>query len=279
MSSSRAQSVGDADRDVRQFLIRIAAALGDVLPDAFTNLYVHGSLATGSFHRERSDIDLIAVVSRALMPTERANTARELVRLSGERPTPGDIEVNVIQECHARNFTHPLPYELHYSNGYREAFRRGSFDFTAQRTGVDLAVHLAEVRERGVTLVGPPPAWFFGPVPWHAYISALHEDFDWAAARIAEQPEYAILNACRILHGTTNTTMSVLNKDEAAQWAFESVPAAHHAVIRDALSVYRGVKSRQDVVFPGAAIEALRGYVYERSKRAFDRAADSEEDE
>jgi predicted nucleotidyltransferase len=101
MRRSRAQSVADADRDLRQYLIRIAGTLGDALGDTLVGLYVYGSLATGSYHRERSDIDLIGVVSRKLDPDERERIARLLVRLSDARPAPGDIEVTVIQEVRA----------------------------------------------------------------------------------------------------------------------------------------------------------------------------------
>ncbi len=114
---ARGRSIADADRDVRQYLVHIAAALGDVLGDSLAALYVYGSLATGSFHRERSDIDLIAVTRSKLSPELRERVARALVRLSDERPTLGDIEVSVIQERYARSFEHPLPYEVHYRLG------------------------------------------------------------------------------------------------------------------------------------------------------------------
>ena len=277
--SSRSQSVTDADRDIRQFLIRIAAVLGDALPETLVGLYVHGSLATGSFHRESSDIDLIAVSSRTLEPGERELLARALVRLSDERPMHGDIEVSVVQERYARRYEHPMPYELQYSSAYHEPFRRHTFDFSQQHVNVELAVQMLETRERGFTLVGPPPDRMFGPVPWHAYIAGLHADFDWAASRVTKLPAYAVLNACRILHGASGPAMSVLNKDEAGRWALQATPQTYHPVILDALNVYRGTKSIDDVVFDEAHVEALRAYVFERARPAFERAEDSGEDE
>ncbi len=279
MNPLRAQSVSDADRDLRQYLIRIAATLGDLLGDALTGLYVHGSLATGAFHRERSDVDLLAVVSRKLTPKERESAARALVGLSDVRPTRGDIEVSIVQEKFARAFVHPLPYEVHYSNGSHQAIRRSRLDYSSDRTNVDLAVQIVDVRDRGVTLVGPPPASLFGPVPWHTYINALEADFNWARASIHEKPVYAVLNACRILHGTTGNAMSVLNKDEAGVWALQTVPRMYHSVINDALQVYRGTKSEDDVVFQERDIIAFREYVRERSQPAFARASDTGEDE
>lgn len=276
----RGQGIADADRDVRQYLVRVAASLGEVIPDKLAGLYIHGSLATGSFHRERSDIDLIAVTNAKLTPGWRETLARALVRLSDSRPTKGDIEVNVIQERYAHAFEHPLPYEVHYSSRYHEDIRHGRIDFSADRTNVDLAANVMEVRQRGVTLIGPSAEVMFGPVPWHAYINALEADFNWARSFIDRMPVYAVLSACRILHGTTTTAPSVLNKDEAASWALETVPRMYHSIINDALQLYRGSKSIDDVVMTEREVIAFREYVRERSQPAFARASDTgEEDE
>jgi len=279
MRAPRAQSVPDADRDLRQYLIRIAATLGDVLGDQLTGLYVHGSLATGAYHRDRSDLNLIGVVSRKLSAAQRAAVARTLVALSDARPVLGDIEVGVVQERYARAFEHPAPYEVHYSSALHEPIRHSRVDFERDEVSVDLAVQMVETRDRGVTLVGPPPGSLFGAVPWHAYINALEADFNRVRPLLMEKPVYAILNASRILHGTTGKTMSVLNKDEAAVWALQTAPRMYHSVINDALQIYRGTKSADDVVFEERDIIALREYVRERSQAAFARASDDGEEE
>ncbi len=279
MRSPRAQSVSDADRDLRQYLIRIAGTLGDVLGDLLTGLYVHGSLATGAYHRDRSDLNLIAVVTRKLSASQRAAVARTLVALSDARPMLGDIEVSVVQERYAREFEHPVPYEVHYGSAVHETIRHSRVNFEHDESSVDLAVQFVETRDRGVTLVGPPPASLFGAVPWHAYINALESDFNRSRPLAMEKPVYVILNACRILHGTTGKTLSVLNKDEAAVWALQNVPRMYHSVINDALQIYRGTKSADDVVFEERDIIALREYVRERSQAAFARASDDGEEE
>jgi predicted nucleotidyltransferase len=279
MNAPYAQSLAEADRDLRHYVIRIAGTLGNVLDEGLVGLYLHGSLATGAFHRERSDIDLIAVVAQKLFAKQRETVARTLVRLSDARPTWGDIEITLVQERYARAFEHPMPYEVHYSSCLHEAIRHGKIDYSLDESSVDLAAQVVEVRERGATLVGPPAASLFAPVPWHAYVNALEADFNWTRAFIAAQPVYAILNACRILHGATSMKMSTYNKDEAGVWALETVPRMYHSVINDALQIYRGTKSSDDVVFTERDIIALREYVREQSRSAFQRASDTGADD
>ena len=54
----------------------------------------------------------------------------------------------------------------------------------------------------------------------------------------------------------------------------------YHSIVNDALQLYRGTKSGDDVVLLERDIIALREYVRERSQAAFARARDTgEEDE
>lgn len=275
----RGRGVADADREVRQYLVRIAASLGQALGDKLVGLYVHGSLAAGAFHRERSDIDVIAVCSGKLSPGRRESVARALVHLSDARPMPADIEVSVVQERFARRFEHPMPYEVQYGRAVHEKFRRRTFDFAQDRTATGLAADIVDVRARGVTLFGPPASAMFGPVPWHAFVNALEAGFLLARAQVQDEPVSTVLNACRVLHGATSRTMSPVNKDEAAVCALEAVPRMYHSIINDALQIYRGTKSLDDVVFVERDIIAFREYVRERAQSAFARASDTGEDE
>jgi hypothetical protein len=79
------------------------------------------------------------------------------------------------------------------------------------------------------------------------------------------------------LHGATANRLTALNKDEAGVWALETVPRMYHSLVNDALQVYRGNKSADDVIFAERDIIALREYVRERSQSAFSRASDTDE--
>lgn len=277
MTPFRAQSVGDADRDIRQYLIRAAATIGDALPDGLFALYVHGSLAAGTFRRERSGIDLLAVVSRRLVPSERAQLARNLVLLSDARPVAADIDVAVVREGDVRSYVHPMPIEVRYRADLHELIRRGRIDYERNSHDVTLAGDILSTRERGVVLVGPPAERVFGPVPWHAYIAGLHEEFLSTGRELTQRPLTAILAACRVLYGTSEREMHRLPKDQAAAWALERIPDEFRSVVNDALQLYRGTKTAEDVVLHEHAIRAFRSYVAERAQPAFERAADSGE--
>jgi hypothetical protein len=53
----------------------------------------------------------------------------------------------------------------------------------------------------------------------------------------------------------------------------------YHSVINDALQLYRGTKSADDVIFLERDIIALREYVRQRAQPSFDRANDTGEDD
>lgn len=275
MSDRRAQSVGDADRDIRQYLIRVAATIGDALHDGLVGLYVHGSLAAGTFRRERSNIDLLAVAARRLLPNERAQVARNLVLLSDARPVPADIDVAVLRESDVRTYVHPMPYQVRYRADLHEPIRRGGVDFQRDERDATLASDIVCARERGVVLVGPPAERLFGPVPWHAYVAGRQEAFLASGRELTARPLTAILAACRVLYGTTSRELHWLSKDDAAAWALERVPDEFRSVVNDALQLYRGSKTAEDVVLHEQAIRAFRSYVAEQAQPAFERATDA----
>lgn len=275
--AARPQSVADADRDIRLFLIRIAAVMGEVLGARLIGVYVYGSLAQGSYRRDHSDIDVLAVVAATLDPTLRASLARALLALSDGRPTPGDIEVTVITEKTARTFEYPTPYEVQYSSAWHDAIRDRLIDFGAQRIDRDLATGLMDVRSRGARLIGPEPATLFGPIPWYAFINSVEHDFDWAGEHVAEQPVYAVLSACRALHATTHRSIDVVSKEEAGRWARAQVPSGLRPLIDEALEVRAGLMPTISAQ-RAARIGALRTHVLDYAQNAFERARDDDEE-
>ncbi len=144
----------EVDVDITSWVESLVAGIADVLGDELVGVYLHGSLAMGGYYRPKSDLDLLIVCSTPLGPATREQTARALLTASDRRPTIGDVEASVLQIAHTRRFSHPSPFEMHFSETHSEAIRTGRFDYTIQHTDPDLAAHCTVVRSRGCRLLG-----------------------------------------------------------------------------------------------------------------------------
>lgn len=231
----------DCDPDVQRFVLGIVGALHRELSTELVGIYLHGSLAMGSYYPPKSDVDLLVVVNVRLTVPQRAGLAALLVSLSDERPTVGDIELSVVTQHSARSFEHPLPYEVHFSAMWKERIRRGEVEFAGDGRDPDLAAHVTSVRERGVALLGPNPGEVFAPVPDRDFHDSVMADLAWIVEgdNILETPFYAVLNGCRMLMSRAEPATKVPSKDEAGDWALEHVPDEHRVVVREALDAYR----------------------------------------
>ncbi|WP_336215563.1 aminoglycoside adenylyltransferase domain-containing protein [Nonomuraea sp. LPB2021202275-12-8] len=73
-------------------------------------------------------------------------------------------------------------------------------DHGTTRSDPDLAAHITVARRRGVTLLGPPAAAVFAPVPHTDYLAAILDDLAQVLdGGLQESPCYGVLNACRVL--------------------------------------------------------------------------------
>ena len=231
----------DCEPPVAAFLQRVVDELRDDLGDELVGVYLHGSLALGSYYPPKSDLDLLVLVRRALDVAERERASRLFVRLSEDRPTLGDVEVSFVTEHAARTFEHPMPFEVHYGCSWNDRIAAGDVDYAENRRDPDLAAHVSSVRESGVALAGPPPPEVFAPVPQADFLDSILGDLEWICEdeNILESPYYGVLNACRVLMVLADRGRRVPSKEEGALWALENLPEEHHAVIRAALEAYR----------------------------------------
>jgi predicted nucleotidyltransferase len=238
---SRAQRWDDCDADVRAWVEAIADVFRDELGASLVGIYLHGSLATGCYHRPKSDADLLIVVREALTDAARWRLGRRLLALADARPTVGTLELSVIREEDARPFRHPLPYEFHFGEGVAAQIRDGTYAHPSGAADGDLGAHVIVARSRGVTLEGPPAAEVFGPVPWAVFADSVLSDFTWIVEddHVLESPFYAVLNACRTIQLLREPEGTVANKEEGALWALDHLPPEHRPVIEAALACYR----------------------------------------
>jgi predicted nucleotidyltransferase len=258
---SRATCPTAIEIQVNTFCARLKA----VLETNLLGIYLHGSLAMGCFNPDRSDIDLLVVTNRAMS----IETKRQIIQLllhSSMAPDP--IEISFLLEQQVHSFQHPLPFDLHYSEAWRERYQRelanGSWRKWNDtiRTDVDLAAHFTIVLNRGICLLGKPVKEVFPPVPTRYYIASIVGDFADARDARSTKPFYFILNACRVYAYLLDG--SIYSKDEGGAWGLLTLPGEYHNVIAQALDTYRG--SRNDELFDLAALDRFAAYMDERIK-------------
>lgn len=230
------------EAQVTSFREHVQAVLGT----NFVGLYLHGSLAMGCFNPERSDIDLIVVTVEGMSVEIKRSIAQLLLHAS---MAPNAIEISFLVEAQLHPFHHPLPFDFHYSETYRERYTDALAQGTwktwndEQHTDSDLAAHLTILLNRGICLFGKPIREVFPPVPKQAYIASLKDDFQEASDSVATKPTYFILNACRTYAYFHDE--SIFSKDEGGVWSLRTLPEAYHPLIEQALAIYRGQREER----------------------------------
>ena len=261
------------DDDIREFVTGIVRGFRDFLGVNLTGTYLHGSLASGSYYRAKSDIDLLVVVKEPLVEDERRRFALLCISLSDKRPTLGDIELSVILEFNAREFVHPLPYEVHYSSAHRDRILAGRQDYTRNGTDRDLAAHSTVVKARGVRLDGAPISEVFGKVPFEDYVDAILEDLDSVLEgdNILKTPFYGVLNACRVFQVIEEAEGTVPSKVEGAAWALDHLPSEYKPFIHKVLGSYQSAtlisqaeRRTAGLAWDEGEMRAFRDYVSKR---------------
>ena len=194
----------------------------EVLADALTGVYLHGSLAMGCFNPVTSDVDLIVVAGRAMSRAQKLHMMERLIGLNGRAPAKG-IEMSVVLRSFCDPFVYPTPFELHFS--------------PMQGVDPDLAAHFTVIRQRGVTLYGAPAPDVFGPVDAAYYADSIWLDVQNAQEDVCKNPIYTVLNLCRVLAFLQERLY--LSKREGGEWGLRRLHAPHDALVAQALRCYR----------------------------------------
>jgi len=219
---------------LKRFVDRSEAILGAQL----TGIYLHGSAAMGCFHPDRSDVDLIVVVSSSLSRETGRAFMDMVAALNQDAPAKG-IEMSVVLESVCHPFIYPTPFELHFSNAHLGWYQTDPDGYVDAMKGddKDLAAHFTILYHRGKTLYGKEIAQVFSPVPSPDYLDSIRCDVENAVEEIAANPTYQILNLCRVL--AYQKEGLILSKQEGGEWGQRHAPA-YAALIGAALAHYEG---------------------------------------
>ncbi len=232
----------------------------EILQDNLVGVYLHGSLVMGCFNPQKSDIDLIVVVDEPLSdPVKRAYMDMVVV-LNSCGPAKG-IEMSIVLRRVCRPFVYPTPYELHFSSGHLEWYKKDPDDYIRRMNGTDkdLAAHFTVIISRGRCLYGAPVKDVFSEIPKRDYMDSLWYDVEGAAEEITKDPMYMTLNLARVL--AYKEDRLVLSKKEGGEWAIRALPPEYHPLITDAMREY---SESAEVVYDNALAEKYAAYVLKR---------------
>ncbi len=213
--------------DINDLLQLLLAQLQDMFGQKLVGLYLYGSLVTGDFDQQSSDIDLLAVTSTDINQQEFEILKRTHDDLVLQYPAWADrIEVAYLSVEALETFK---------SQTSRIAIISPGEPFHLKDAGKDWLMNWYSVRERGITLFGPSPKELIPLIAKAEFMQAVEVMLrgshaggwrDWInqtkMMRARKFQAYAILTLCRALYAHTKGEQ--VSKKQAALWAAKQFP-------------------------------------------------------
>ena len=205
----------DIDELLRGLLHQVRRILGQKL----VGLYLYGSLVTGDFDREISDIDLLAILSSDIDDREFEQLQNMHNGFVAKNQHWDDrIEIAYISVAALRTFRSQVSKIAIISPGE---------PFHIKEAGKDWLINWWVIREQGVALFGPAPTTLIDPISKQEFLQAVQEQarawgewIDHMQSRPAHA--YAILTLCRALYAHKNGEQ--VSKKQAALWVQAHFP-------------------------------------------------------
>lgn len=223
-------------QQIHTLLSSIVDQFRAVLGDNLVGFYLHGSLVMGGFNWRTSDIDFVVVAREKLDTAIKKAIISFILDLAQDAPPKG-MEFSVVLLEHTQHFTHPTPYELHYSPAWHERYLTGNVDYDTPQTDPDLAAHFMIVREYGKCLYGLPISEVFGEVPTQYYWESIRADAEDILNNVTANPVYSVLNLCRVL--AFKRERLILSKVDGAAWGLKNLDPHYQPLIQQALRAYQ----------------------------------------
>lgn len=221
--------------DVNAVLYLLLSSLQTILGNHFVGMYLYGSLASGDFDPQSSDIDFVVVTTdelpNELLPTLAAMHAR--IAASGLE-WAAKLEGSYIPQQALRRYD--PAHARHPSFDLDEGFGVSQHD-------IDWIIQRHILREHGVVVAGPAPQTLIDPVQLNEVRRAVlgilrgwwsQQLRDPARLHSRAYQAYAVLTMCRALY--TLQFGTIFSKPVAARWAQEALGERWAALIERALT-------------------------------------------
>ncbi len=207
--------------DINELLELLLARMQGILGKKLIGLYIFGSLVTGDFDYESSDIDLVAALSADLDEKELESIKMMHADIALTHKEWDDrIEAGYISIANLKKATLSCKIAL-ISPGE---------PFHVKETENDWIINRYVLREKGRTLFGPAPKTLVDPIAkedlMQAFQELMKEWREWIkhteVMRSRNYQAYVILTMCRALY--TFKTGEFVSKKQAASWAEKELP-------------------------------------------------------
>jgi predicted nucleotidyltransferase len=229
--------------DVNEVLNLLLESVQETLGKEFVGMYLYGSLSSGDFNPETSDIDFLVVTTDLLSNEKIAGleSMHQRIWASG-RKRASRLEGAYIPRKEIRR------HDLH--NSPVPTINEGRF--YVGRHGSDWIIQRHIVREYGVVLAGPDPKTLIEPVTpeeiRRAVLGILREwwfpmleDPAWLRSHGSNYHGFAVITMCRALHALESGT--IVSKPIAIKWAKEKLDRQWHPLIDQAMASQYGIHS------------------------------------
>ena len=213
--------------DINDLLQSLLSRLQDIFGQKLVGLYLYGSLVTGDFDQQSSDIDLLAVAATDINQRELEILNRIHDDLVLQYPAWADrIEVAYLSGEALKAFR---------SQNSRMAIISPGEPFHVKDAGKDWLMNWYLMREKGIALFGPSSKELIPLISKEEFMQAVEVMLrgshaggwrDWISQtkmrRARKFQAYAILTLCRALY--VHTKGEQVSKKQAALWAAKQFP-------------------------------------------------------
>ena len=215
------------------------AALQGVLGDALLAVYLHGSAVSGGL-QPQSDIDLLAIVDRAMADDQRNDLMKALLRISARHPAvPGgprciDVMVFVLSDLSEIGF--PARAEFTYGEWLRDEFEAGGMPMPTRDPEHTLV--LAQARREAVSLIRQCASELLPEISRKHLRQAMAAVLPALLRALRGDERNVLLTLARLWR--TASTGEFVTKDSAAAWAIPQMPDRDAATLDYARRAYLG---------------------------------------
>jgi len=230
--------------DVNKILNLLLTSVQEILGNQLVGMYLYGSLSSGDFNPESSDIDFLIVTTSTLSDKAIAElrSMHQRIWKSGLK-WASKLEGSYIPKRDIRRHDPHSPPCQTVNEGKFYLDKRGS-DWIIQR-------HV--IRQQGTVLAGPDPKTLIDPVSpedirravkgvLQEWWGPMLEDPSWLKNHGSEYHAFAILTMCRALYALEHG--SIVSKPMAARWAQKELGERWSRVIERSLAQQVGSEDR-----------------------------------